>query len=328
MKSSLPLMVHFAALIGAGVLAFLAFSSSPEDRSSDVELLSVELTEVEEIRFVTPTKTVRIESRPDGGWTASIAEQRPSRARDGGISEPAPVKTDRYRLDQRFEERWQALLPLKAKRNLGPIGVEQREKFGFDGERRVLEIRTKKGLHSFVAGERTFGGATFYLRPTPSDSVYLVSTDLLRGADFIAPQFQERRLFGVDSQAVERVRVEMAGRTVDYLRTRRADGAEESWVSSDDPGLPKVMVANWIAALFRLSAGAYQVEDELPPLTPVARITVGNRDKSLDRLTISAARVDDEKQDYFARSRFTGQWVKLFRNGTESLVADLRSLMD
>jgi hypothetical protein len=130
---------------------------------------------------------------------------------------------------------------------------------------------------------------------------------------------------GVDKDNATAVTVIAEGKTRQMVSV--GSGKEKKWAAAEEPEKPVEMLGNWVGALFRLSAKEYLADNEVPELTPLAKLELEEEGAPSDTLELAWTEAEDEKKDYFAKSDFTGAWVELSRFSAESVASDLSSIL-
>jgi hypothetical protein len=341
MKGKLFLGLHLAALVIAGICAYFVFSGGKEETEKGKVILDVEPDQLERLAFDTGKKQVVVASRKGGGFSMTITEQihkpevKPKEAKaEGGKEEkePAPKVTTEtqvtsYRASQEFEKTLQRLLPLRAERDLGKVDAKKLSQFGMVEAGRTLIVEARSQKVTYLIGSQTYGGATTYVQEQPEGPVYLISSTLIRSLDVRATRYLERRLVGVDKQDVERIAVGTLTANREFLQQKREKQAS-AWVPADSPETANDLFTNWVDRVFRLGATEYLAEDPAPPPRPVFKLLYFRGSKKLDELELASTEAEEGKRDFFARSAFTGGWVKLKRQDAEAVAADLGTVLE
>lgn len=253
---------------------------------------------------------------------------------DAGVAETAKVETvvNRYRAGEDYERALERMFPLRAERDLGAPEHDKMLSFGLDRPERRLRFSTANASYVLELGSDSFGGASTYVRLSPGGRVLLVSSANLRALDVQGTRYLERRLTPLKERDVDRLVVTQGNLARELVHQDKGKPDAEAWVPGDRPEVRDERFRAWVGKFFRLSALEYLPEKELPPVQSVARVTLQagpeGRDGQED-IEIAKADVDNAagKRDYFARSAFTGEWVKLERFGAEGVVNDMAGIV-
>jgi hypothetical protein len=344
MKGKLGLTLHLAALVIAAVCAYLVFSAGKEKIEKGKVILEVEPDELTRLAFDTGKKQVVAAARKGGGFTMTVTEQvhkpvaapkkeeKAGDAKDAKEKPPAPkmiteTTVNTYRASQEFEKTLARLLPLRAERDLGKVDENKLSQFGMVEAGRTLIVEAQKQKVTYLIGAQTYGGATTYVQEQPEGPVYLISSTLIRSLDVRGTRYLERRLVGVDKNDVERVAVGTLTATREFLQQKR-EKKRNIWVPADSPDVTNDLFTNWVERVFRLGAAEYLDQDPVPPPKPEFKLLYFRGSKKLDELEVASAEAEAGKRDFFARSGFTGGWVKLRRQDAEAVVNDLATVLE
>ncbi|NMB76193.1 MAG: DUF4340 domain-containing protein [Myxococcales bacterium] len=280
---------------------------------------------------------------PDGaaadGGLAGTSPDAGTAAPDGGpaavgAAEPAKAETvvNRYRASEDYERALERLFPLRAERDLGTPEHDKIVSFGLDRPERRLRFSTARANYVLELGSDSFGGASTYVRLSPGGRVLLVSSANLRALDVQGTRYLERRLTPLKERDVDRLVVTRGSLARELVHQDKGKPDAEAWVPGDRPDLRDERFRAWVGKFFRLSALEYLDDKDVPPSQSVARVLLQagpeGRDGQED-IEIAKADVDNAagKRDYFARSAFTGGWVKLERFGAEGVVNDMAGIV-
>jgi len=344
MKGKLGLTLHLAALVIAAVCAYLVFSAGKEKTEKGKVILDVEPDQLTRLAFDTGKKQVVAAARKGGGFTMTVTEHvhkpvaAPSKeekagdAKDAKDSPPAPkmvteTNVTSYRASQEFEKTLARLLPLRAERDLGKVDAEKLSQFGIVEAGRTLIVEAQKQKVTYLIGAQTYGGATTYVQEQPDGPVYLISSTLIRSLDVRSTRYLERRLVGVNKKDVERVAVGTLTASREFLQQKR-EKKRNIWVPADSPDVTNDLFTNWVERVFRLGATEYLDQDPVPPPKPEFKLLYFRGSKKLEELQVASAEAGEGKRDFFARSGFTGGWVKLRHQDAEAVVNDLATVLE
>jgi hypothetical protein len=347
MKGILPLIVHFSLLIVAAASALAVYSGNEEKAPVEgVPILDIRLSDIEHISYAADTKIVEIGPREGGGFTVSVykrdedipdpeawdKEEEPEAADEKAVEGGVPdgmeddTETSVYRASKALDDMLEKTFPLKARRRLGELGADELGRFGFTEGGGTLIVKAKGQEATFEVGSSSYGGATTYLRERPGGAVFLVDAGLIRSLDITPPRYLERRLVDLTKETATGVSVTSGGKTRKLVKV--GAGKDAKWADEAHRDAPSEMIANWVAAVFRLSAAEYLAEGEAFEPTALATLEFEKDGAASFSLTLAWASGEDEKKEYYARSTYTGGWVKLNRFGAESVASDLPSIVD
>jgi hypothetical protein len=342
MKGKLGLLLHLAALVVAAVCAYLVFSAGKEKTEKGKVILEVEPDQLTRLAFDSGKKQVVAVAREGGGFTMTVTEQihkpvaAPKKDKDkkeGEKDAPPAAKmitettVNTYRASQEFEKTLARLLPLRAERDLGKVDNQKLSQFGMVEAGRTLIVEAQKQKVTYLIGAQTYGGATTYVQEQPDGPVYLISSTLIRSLDVRGTRYLERRLVGVEKKDVERVAVGTLTASREFLQKKR-EKKRNIWVPADSPDATADLFTNWVERAFRLGATEYLDQDPVPPPKPEFKLLYFRGSKKLDELQVASAEAEAGKRDFFARSGFTGGWVKLRRQDAEAVVNDLANVLE
>ena len=342
MKGKLGLGLHLAALVIAAACAYFVFSAGKEKAEKGKVILDIEPDQLDRLAFDTGKKQVVAVSRKGGGFTMTVTEQihkpvaKPKKEEKaaGDVKEKAPAAKmvtettlNSYRASQEFEKALERLLPLRAERDLGVVDEKKLLQFGMVEAGRTLIVEAQRQKVTYLIGSQTYGGATTYIQQQPDGPVYLISSTLIRSLDVRATRYLERRLVGVDRKDVERVAVGTLTASREFMQQKR-EKKRSVWVPADSPDSTNDLFTNWVDRVFRLGATEYLAQDPVPPPRPEFKLIYFRGSKKLDQLELASAEAEAGKRDFFARSAFTGGWVKLRRQDAEAVVNDLGTVLE
>lgn len=233
------------------------------------------------------------------------------------------VKTYGYRASKEFVRELERLLPLTVERELGQVDDKHLTQFGLADSDRHLKLSFGNRGVEFVVGGQTYGGATIYLQRRSDGAVYLVSTALQRTLDIRPPRYLERRLVDVGRKDTDELVLADAGGSRQRRLVKVKSGRRDRWVPADDRQTSNNIYGTWAGQLFLLGAEAYLEKPPTPEPRQVARVRFFRAGKLLDELVLAEGSRQPGTRDeqappgkkidkvYFARSSFTGQWVRL-----------------
>jgi hypothetical protein len=253
---------------------------------------------------------------------------------DGSVAaEPKPdaapeteTVTSSYRASEEYEKALDRLLPLRVERVLGVMTTEELAKFGLDQSERRLQVTSRGQVVHFVIGQESYGGATTYLRQEPGGEVYLVSSANLRGVDVVGSRYLERRLAPFKEKDVARLTLATATSSRTFEHLEREKPGPGRWVPAEARDSLDDKYRNWVGKLFRVTASEYLGAD--PAATQaLARIQFERDGEAGEAVEIAFLENLDGKKEYYARSGFTGGWVKLERTSAEGMAADIPSIL-
>ncbi len=248
-------------------------------------------------------------------------------------------ETRSYRASREFVRRLNDLLPLRIERELDAAGAEG--KFGLDSTSKTLTFEFGRSNIRFFVGKQTYGGASTYIRKDSGGPVYLVSSSI-RSIDVRPPRYMERRLFEAGRNDVDRVVVTDALGKKSRVLMKAGNGSDK-WVPENDRDTTSNKYGTWVGQLFLLSADDYP--DKTPEEPQVeGRVKLLNRGKLLDEIVLARTmemgsgdsgkgnKQKDEaastgKTVFWARSGFTGQWVKLRATTARSFFEDMPEIL-
>jgi len=269
---------------------------------------------------------MEVARRTGGGFIIKIAEKKaPDRKEE--VAVPAPEwQEESYRASQEFERELERLFPLYVEREL-KAAVEDLEKFGLQKDFRRLELQFGDRKAAFALGAQTYGGATQYLRQLPDGAVYLVSTALERTFDVRAPRYLERRLVGVERNDIESVLVTdpTGGKARRFLRQKREN--TDVWVNENQPDVPNTLAGTWMNKVLLLGAEAYLAAEPQPAPEAKARLVFRSTSLKEEELALYSSKDEKGQEVFFARSPFTGQWVKVSPTNAREVISDLSAVL-
>ena len=351
MKGKLGLLLHLAALVVAAVCAYLVFSAGKQKTEKGKVILEVEPDQLSRLAFDSGKKQVVAVARKGGGFSMTVTEQihkpvpvekkdkekkeeakdKPPAAPKGTAHPAAKMITETtvnaYRASQEFEKTLARLLPLRAERDLGKVSDQKLSQFGMVEDGRTLIVEAQKQKVTYPIGAQTYGGATIYVQEQPDGPVYLVSSTLIRSLDVRGTRYLERRLVGLQKKDVERLAVGTLTASREFFQQKR-EKKRNIWVPADSPEAAADLFTNWVERAFRLGATEYLDQDPVPPPKPEFKLLYFRGSKKLDELQVASAEAEAGKRDFFARSQFTGGWVKLRRQDAEAVVNDLANVLE
>ncbi len=366
MKARISLIVHLLVLLVAAAATYFVFSSPEKESAKGKIVLDVEPDDLTGLEFLTTRKQVEVSKRAKGGFTLKITEQlrkpAPKKATDsasvdggvpdsadGGVTDgakpaadqkvkkpkkidPPPMITETtvrtYRASSEFEKHLERLLPLYVERDLGNLDDGQLEKFGLKNSERSLNISVGRQKVSFSIGNQSYGGATTYILQQPSGPVYLLSSSLQRSLDIRWPRYLERRLVELAKKETDFIEVmALDTRQSRKLKRIRLD-KRDRWVPADAPETANPLFGNWISKVFRMSTAEYLDQDPVPPPKLVAKLGFIKGSKLSDELVLATTAGPKGGLQYYARSNFTGSWVKLKAAEAADVVADVAAVIE
>jgi hypothetical protein len=349
MKLGGVLGLHAAVLLASAAAAYAVYSYDPNAPDEGPLVLDASPAQTERLVVTNKNRTITASQLEGGGFQLEVDEEKilppvkPAPATPGGPGaakpepgepgEPAaplpaePVKPERvksrYRASDEFGQALERMLPLHAVQALGKLSDEQREKFGLKETQSTLEISAKGQKVSLRLGNQTYGGTSAYLERAEDGEAFLVSSATLRAVDFRPPRYMERRLSPQGMAEVDWLQVDCAGQGRRVLvRAPAGAGQPERWAPEEDPSAADELFRNWVEKVFRLSAQEYL---SAPPAEPLqgCRLALRAEGKPLGEIELAWSEEAPGKAIHFARSAFTGGWVKLEASGAGQVTADL-----
>ena len=236
-------------------------------------------------------------------------------------------KISTYRANESFKQTLEQLLPLKVKRLLGNLDEEKLSSLELSPFTRSLKIKARGQLTTFAVGKVSYGGQTTYIRREPDGPVYLVSNRMIQAVDFRAPRFMERRLVEFPKNDAKRILVQLHGSGEGLELIKKEEGKKSFWVDNLDPDSSNPLLANWIDRLFRITATEYLGNELAPTTKKLAHLELHFDQDNEDQLELVVDETE-KKKAYYAKSKFTGVWVKLNIGDSESVFNDLPALFN
>ncbi|HOX47410.1 MAG TPA: DUF4340 domain-containing protein [Myxococcota bacterium] len=336
MKLGGVLGLHAALLLASAAAAYAVYSYDPNSPDEGPLVLDASPAQTERLVYTNKGRVITASLLADGGFQLEVDEDKilpPVKATPGAPGEPAappesaPAKPERvksrYRASDEFGKALERMLPLHAVQALGKLSDEQREKFGLKESLSTLELRAKGQAVSLRVGNQTYGGTSAYLERVGDGEAFLVSSATLRAVDFRPPRYMERRLGAQGMAEVDWLQVDCAGQGRRVLvRAHAGAGQPERWTPEEDPSAADELFRNWVEKVFRLSAQEYLAE---PPAAPLqgCRLALRAEGKPVGEIELAWREEAPGKAVHFARSTFTGGWVKLEATGAGQVSADL-----
>ncbi|HUU03601.1 MAG TPA: DUF4340 domain-containing protein [Myxococcota bacterium] len=332
MKARTSLLVHFGALLVVALAAWIVFASPEVKRSKGKIVLDAKPTDLTRLELTASRKKVTMTPRKGGGFTLSVSEALRKPAAKGEEKSPRPPmitenKVTSYRASFELTRQLERLMPLYVERDLGKPGADKLEAFGLQDSDRILTIEIGGQKVSYRIGKQTFGNATNYVRRLPDGPVYLVSAAALRGIDIRAPRFLERRLLELkkkDCDAVDVVSPASGGQR--KLQKHKLEHSDR-WAPADEPDTTDSLFGTWVGKVFRLAADEYLDTDPQPAPPVLAKIRFIKEGRATDEVVLAGGQTKQGKQQYFARSAFSGQWVRLQTSGAKEVADDLINIL-
>jgi hypothetical protein len=340
MKGTTPLVIHYSLLIVAALGAYWVYSA-PDETAPEQEtpIWDISLSDIDRITFsedakiveMTPNKgkrvTISIDKRdekiPDPEkWDEEEDEETDKKKSESGDD----IERSVYPAEENLTKKLEARFPLLAKRQIGAVRGDALARFGFDKPQGVLRITAKGRTAVFEVGAGSYGGQTTYLRERPDGEVFLIDANLIRLLDIAPPRHMDRKLLGVDKNDISAVTVEEGDKSRRMVKVGM--GPKAKWAPATSQDTPNDMMTNWVSAFFRMSTKQYLLENDMPKMTPIARIGIEVEGKQVDTLALAQTNDKEGKKQYFAKSTHTGSWVEVSRFAAESVVSDLPSILE
>ena len=281
------------------------------------------------------------EKKPDEARKAE--EKKAAEVKKVEEKKPEPRKVRKeiaFLGSQSAEELMKSLGKLSALRALGVPGKEKLEGFGLNKEERSLTLEATGTKKALTLGENTYGNMDRYVLDRTDRNVYVVAPRYLGDFPYAEFRLKDSGLSRVQRAEMEQVVVAADGKQKTLLQRHNSTPQKAFFADPSAPDKPKVMYANWVDKVSRLSVVEYMdASDEPRGLKEVLVVAYRGKDKTLDELRLykapeAAAPVLDQQKaappipDAYARSRHSRALVKI--NGTllDEIMRDLKSVME
>ncbi len=343
---------HLITLVIVGMLAYVVFSNPAIEPEKGIQVLNIKKSELSHVSWVNESKRIDVSPRKNGGFTLTVSEY-PTQAAQSGAAvadfengripdevtqndtpqnrrpDTHQPKITSYRAGTIFEDKLDKLFPMLVERDLGKVSQQQLIEYGLDDPKSTLEISAKDQKVRFAVGGKTYGGATTYIQQLPNGPVYLLASDFIRSLDINAGGFMERRLLGVEQDAVDTISLEKDKRQQSLIQ--RGQGRFGQWVPEKNPGTKNTIFDNWVKSIFKTPIEEYIFEESLVPnLQEEVKIVLKRGGDVLDVLKLASFQRDDGegKPVFYAKNDFVGQWVTIRSSDAERILSELPSIME
>lgn len=290
-------------------------------RAKDIEL-TIELREDEHGRFAWARAV------PQAGAEAPAA---PEGAPEGAEPPPEP-EPEEFKVGKAGDAVLEGLAPFVAKRRLEGADDTDLADLGLAEPEATLEItREGKDPKVYELGGNVFGGANVYVRDPDDGAIYLVEAKLIRPLQSGSRTLPDRDLTGIDERKAERVTLQVGERKVSFEQHNPDDVEAKYWsVAGEEDQSPEATA--WLDKVLRLRSSRYVPADAMPSdLAPAFGFRVEGQDGSA--VTVEVLRglnydgVEEEQEQFFARSEHTRGLVRLPRAAVAEVSADLESAL-
>jgi len=343
------------ALVVALIGSYLAWTDDGETHAAEeVALYSASEDELESIRWNTESKDVTIRKKTDARgtyfWVESVErvvpkepaapKEEPEEAPPGSSeeeegdaaespAEPSPAeeapeappepteKRVAFLGNEQTEALWADYAPLRALRELPADASIPDSTFGLDEPEGTLEVVRRGQTVTMTIGGETYGSKDRYVRY--EGRTFLIDDGDLRPLQFATTRLVERALYPYAEREIQRIVVELDGRTDTFVHQNRDDRAKAYWARAATPEERDDTVETWVGKLLKLRLRAYVDEKELGPLTPRFRFRVeGDAPWSVEVL-----QAEGPAGTYYARSDYNRSLVELTSSVAENIYEDL-----
>jgi len=331
MKLRGALALHAALLVASAAAAYAVYSFDPNVPDEGPLVLDAAPDRVERLVYASKGRTITAARLAPGGFQLEVDEEKivpPAKPAEPGAAPapeaPGPERVQsRYRSSDEFVKALERMLPLHAVQSLGKLTDEQREKFGLAVSPSSILVGVQGQEVRLRLGNQTYGGTSTYVERELDGEAFLVSAATLRAIDFRPPRFMERRLVARPMAEVDWLQLDCEGQGRRVLvRAPAAAGQPERWAPEEDPSAGDELFRNWVEKVFRLSAQEYLRE---PPAEPLqgCRFALRAGGEPAGEIELAWREEAPGKALFFARSDFTGGWVKVEVHGAGQVSADL-----
>jgi len=277
------------------------------------------------------------ETKAEAGKTDAVpddlTEAAEMLAKAGAESEPVEPEMveeiKEFKAGESGDELFEALSPLRAKRELVDLSEEKLEELGLTEPSAVLTIeRTGKEPKVLELGSDTFGGSSAYVRDRESGKVYLVEGKALKPLKSGDRRLIDRRLRKEKPAEIVRVSVKGEAGSVELEQHNRDDKERAYWAIKGTEGANDT-AKTWLSKVFRLRSRGYVQADEQPtgPET-VFTIDLVGEDGKTTHIEILRGQDQEGETAWYARSDYTRGLVTLHATAAAEVAQDLDSVLD
>ena len=234
-----------------------------------------------------------------------------------------------------------SLSRLSALRALGAPDKEKLEGFGLDKGERGLVLEASGSKKALILGDNTHGNMDRYVLDRADKKVYVVAPRYLGDFPYAEFRLKDSGLIRVTRPEMEKVLVGAEGKQKTLLQRHNATPQKAFWADETAPDKSRVLYANWVDKVNRLSVVEYLAPGKEPAgLKEVLVVAYQGKGKVLDELrlyrasTPPVAAADKGKpmvaapKDAFARSRNSRVMVKINGNLLDEILRDLKSVLE
>jgi hypothetical protein len=291
-------------------------AASPEDATS--------ATSAEGATGAGPAEGVSAAAATDDGLDARADESAAAPAEPETIEEVEEFKAGAFG-DKLFE----ALAPLRAKRELEETDTEELEQFGLVEPEGVLTVERKdKDPRVFELGASVYGGGSRYMRDRQSGAVYLIEAQAFKPLKRGGRALQDRRLRPGKTEDVVAVKIAGEAGTVELEQHNRDDRDKAFWAFRGQQA-PNDTAKNWLDKVFRMRSRGFVQDDEQPArLVSSFRIDITDDDGKTVVVEFLRTEPDAETEEWFVRSDYTRGLVRVAKTLAAEAAADIEAVVN
>jgi hypothetical protein len=258
------------------------------------------------------------------------AEMLAEAAAESEAPEPEKVEESKeFKAGDSGDKLFEALSPLRAKRELADLSEEKLAELGLDEPSAVLTIERKgKEPKVLELGGDMFGGSSKYVRDRDSGKVYLVDGKALKPLERGDRRLADRRLRKEKPAEIVSVSVKSEAGSIELEQRNRDDKERAYWAIKGAEGASDT-AKTWLSKVFRLRSRGYVQADE-QPTEPEAVFTVdiAGEDGTTTHVEILRGQDPEGETAWYARSDHTRGLVKLHTTAASEAAQDLDSVLD
>lgn len=350
MSTMKGLAAHLGVLVLAVLFAVMTWTKDDESagaKKAEVEVWSGKPNQVELIEYKSPTRDVRLSARKDkagryyvGSMKKIIEKRTPPRpkTKDAG-AEPAPepekeIKQINFIAVTTMEKLAEKLAPLRAFRDVGEVGQDRAEEFGFDEDHGTLKVTVGGKQHTLVFGGTTPGGSDRYARFEGNKRVYAVPGALQRDLEGADTRLTERKLHEFEDEEVTRVKLIAGELSRDLVPVKVRDtnkSKKNSWADAASPDQEDETASNWMTKLGRLRPTSYaEAQDAVKTAELVVKLAYFKKQQQIGLVELykQPGAGEGAKAEYWVRSEHTRFPAKVVRSSAEQVDQDLNAVLN
>jgi hypothetical protein len=218
-----------------------------------------------------------------------------------------------------------ALSPLFAVRKLEDVTPDKLKTIEMETPVEHLLIERNGKTTDIELGGEAYGTKDRYGRIAGTNDIYLIDDEVLRSLKFARTRLPDRDLFPFETPKIESAVVGDGGSSIKLTQKNRDDKDKATWAPADSPDDASAQYKTWMDKFLKTKASSYVNEADVPKgLELRFQVTLhadGGGEETVDVYQ------DGSAGDWYAKSGYTREYVKMLKSTTSSLSEDVGPLI-